>query len=196
MIAADMANCRFRTAALQDAPALAALGRETFIETFGHLYQPDDLAAFLISHDEERWREQLAAELTQLSKELPARFGGSPAYARTTEQHTALVTPMLESLVGPAVNTSLWVLLGAVGVVIAMPVTALTTAAGMSNRAITSIAQMFRLKRNRGGDICPNRPMKSIYIAESGASSSTATRSSVSSLSNSHTGPAIILATG
>ena len=32
-------------------------------------------------------REQLAAELTQLSKELPARFGGPPAYARFIGQH-------------------------------------------------------------------------------------------------------------
>ena len=32
-------------------------------------------------------REQLAAELTRLSKELPARFGGPPNYARLIEQH-------------------------------------------------------------------------------------------------------------
>lgn len=30
-----------------DAVALAALARETFVETFGHLYRPADLAAFL-----------------------------------------------------------------------------------------------------------------------------------------------------
>ena len=63
-------------------------------------------------------REQLAAELTQLSKELPARFGGPPSYARMIEQHTAVVDPMLERLVGPTVNTSLWVLLGAVAIVL------------------------------------------------------------------------------
>jgi putative ABC transport system permease protein len=63
-------------------------------------------------------REQLAAELTRLSKELPARFGGPPNYARIIEQHTAVVEPMLERLVGPTVTTSLWVLLAAVLVVL------------------------------------------------------------------------------
>lgn len=32
---------------LADAPALAAIGRETFVETFGHLYRPEDLNAFV-----------------------------------------------------------------------------------------------------------------------------------------------------
>lgn len=63
-------------------------------------------------------REQLAAELTRLSKELPARFGGPPSYARMIEQHTAVVDPILERLVGPTANTSLWVLLGAVAIVL------------------------------------------------------------------------------
>ncbi|HSJ13583.1 MAG TPA: ABC transporter permease, partial [Longimicrobiales bacterium] len=62
--------------------------------------------------------EQLAAELTALSKELPARFGGPPAYARLIEQHSSVVEPALEQLVGPTVRTSLWVLLGAVSVVL------------------------------------------------------------------------------
>ena len=63
-------------------------------------------------------REQLAAELTQISKGLPARFGGPPGYARLAEQHRALVDPLLERLVGPTVSASLWVLLGAVAVVL------------------------------------------------------------------------------
>ena len=63
-------------------------------------------------------REQLAAELTRLSKELPARFGGSPNYARIIEQHSAVVDPVLDRLVGPTASTSLWVLLGAVTVVL------------------------------------------------------------------------------
>ena len=36
-----------RPATLADAPALAALGAETFIAAFGHLYSEADLAAFL-----------------------------------------------------------------------------------------------------------------------------------------------------
>jgi predicted permease len=63
-------------------------------------------------------REQLATELTRLSKELPARFGGSPSYARIIEQHSAVVEPVLDRLVGPTARTSLWVLLGAVTVVL------------------------------------------------------------------------------
>jgi len=63
-------------------------------------------------------REQLAAELTRLSKELPARFGGPPNYARLIEQHQAVVDPLLERFVGPTVSTSLWVLLAAVLIVL------------------------------------------------------------------------------
>ncbi|HSA56917.1 MAG TPA: ABC transporter permease [Gemmatimonadaceae bacterium] len=63
-------------------------------------------------------REQLERELTQLSKQLPQRFGGPPTYARLIEQHRAVVDPVLDRLVGPTVRTSLWVLLGAVSVVL------------------------------------------------------------------------------
>ena len=63
-------------------------------------------------------RDQVAAELTQLSKELPARFGGTPAYARIIAQHRAVVDPLLERIVGPVASRSLWVLLGAVAVVL------------------------------------------------------------------------------
>ena len=63
-------------------------------------------------------REQLAQELTSLSKELPERFGGPPSYARLIERHSAVVDTLLERMVGPAVRTSLWVLLGAVSIVL------------------------------------------------------------------------------
>lgn len=42
-----------RSATLADAAPLAALGAETFVAAFGHLYRPQDLAAFLAEvHDE------------------------------------------------------------------------------------------------------------------------------------------------
>jgi predicted permease len=63
-------------------------------------------------------REQLARELTGISKELPGRFGGSPAYARVIAQHSALVDPVIDRLLGPTATTSLWVLLGAVSIVL------------------------------------------------------------------------------
>jgi hypothetical protein len=48
-------------------------------------------------------RDQLASELTRISKELPARFGGPPRYARLIEQHSAVVDPVLERMLGPSV---------------------------------------------------------------------------------------------
>ena len=49
--------------------------------------------------------EQLASELTRLSKELPDRFGGPPSYARLIGQYRALVDPVLDRLVGPVLRT-------------------------------------------------------------------------------------------
>jgi predicted permease len=63
-------------------------------------------------------RDELAGELTRLSKELPERFGGPPNYARIIAQHRALVDPILDRMVGPTTRRSLWVLLGAVGIVL------------------------------------------------------------------------------
>jgi putative ABC transport system permease protein len=57
---------------------------------------------------------QLAAELTLLSKELPARYGGPPNYARLIQQHQATVEPLLDRMVGRAATASLWLLFGAV----------------------------------------------------------------------------------
>jgi predicted permease len=62
--------------------------------------------------------EELARELTRLSKNLPARFGGNANYSRLIGQHRAVVDPILDRLIGPTVRTSLWVLLGAVSVVL------------------------------------------------------------------------------
>jgi GNAT superfamily N-acetyltransferase len=50
----------FRLAGTEDAPALSRLGAETFTETFGHLYDPNDLALFLVNHGEDSWRQELA----------------------------------------------------------------------------------------------------------------------------------------
>lgn len=77
--------------------------------------QPGNLGAPLVARMKPGvTHEQLAAELTLLSKALPERFGGPPNYARFIEQHRALVDPLLDEMVGPTVSKSLWVLLGAV----------------------------------------------------------------------------------
>jgi ribosomal protein S18 acetylase RimI-like enzyme len=51
----------YRAARVEDASALAALARETFVETFGHLYRPEDLDAFLDEHKTDAaWAKALA----------------------------------------------------------------------------------------------------------------------------------------
>ena len=81
--------------------------------------RPGSLGAFVVARiKEDVSEEQLAAELTHLSKELPARFGGSASYARMIDQHRATVEPLLDRMIRPTLRTSLWVLLGAVGVVL------------------------------------------------------------------------------
>jgi GNAT superfamily N-acetyltransferase len=70
----------FRDAGSGDASSLSALGRATFIETFGHLYKPEDLAAFLANHSEEAWQEQLAA--SEIAVRIGEEAGQPVAYAK------------------------------------------------------------------------------------------------------------------
>ncbi|TFI59882.1 GNAT family N-acetyltransferase [Sphingomonas parva] len=70
----------FRTAAPTDAPLLSQLGRNTFVETFGHLYRPEDLAAFLETHEEARWAAELADPA--VSVRLVEDKGVPAAYAK------------------------------------------------------------------------------------------------------------------
>jgi predicted permease len=62
--------------------------------------------------------DQLAAELTRLTKQLPERFPSTPTYARLINQNRSLVIPIVDRMVGPTLETSLFVLLGAVSVVL------------------------------------------------------------------------------
>jgi ribosomal protein S18 acetylase RimI-like enzyme len=50
----------WRDAGPQDALLLGEIGRQSFIETFGHLYSPENLAAFLENHSEANWRAELS----------------------------------------------------------------------------------------------------------------------------------------
>mgnify|MGYP001419969308 FL=1 len=51
----------FRDAVPDDVAALTALARKTFTDKFGHLYNPDDLAAFLEeSHNPDLYRDWIA----------------------------------------------------------------------------------------------------------------------------------------
>ena len=81
--------------------------------------QPGSLGLIAVARMKEGvTREQLTTELSHISKELPARFGGTPSYARFIGQFKPIVTPLLDRMVQPAVKTSLWVLLGAVSLVL------------------------------------------------------------------------------
>jgi GNAT superfamily N-acetyltransferase len=56
-----MTDPQIRRAGPADAEALSAIGTATFVETFGHLYPPSDLAAFLAeAYGLERTRADLA----------------------------------------------------------------------------------------------------------------------------------------
>jgi len=56
-----------RPATAADAPALAELGRASFVAAFGRFYRPEDLAAFLAEYrSEERFRAHLADPPTRV----------------------------------------------------------------------------------------------------------------------------------
>ncbi len=48
-----------RRAGPEDAATLVDIGRRSFTETFGHLYTPENLSAFLEKHSEASWRSEL-----------------------------------------------------------------------------------------------------------------------------------------
>jgi ribosomal protein S18 acetylase RimI-like enzyme len=49
----------YRDADPADAAALKALFAESFVETFGHLYRPEDLRDFLDTNSLDKWRDNL-----------------------------------------------------------------------------------------------------------------------------------------
>lgn len=61
--------------------------------------------------------DALAKELNTLALRLPERFGGPPSYARLIQQHRAVVRPLMEQMLDGA-GRALWVLLGAVAIVL------------------------------------------------------------------------------
>ena len=52
----------YRTATTADADRVVALFHDCFGDTFGHLYDPRDLAAFLAGHTVEQWGDQLGRD--------------------------------------------------------------------------------------------------------------------------------------
>lgn len=70
----------FRTAGPSDAEALAELGRRTFTDTFGHLYTPENLAAFLTGHSPDKWRMELSD--SAFAVRIGESGGAAVAYAK------------------------------------------------------------------------------------------------------------------
>lgn len=67
-----------RPASLDDVPELAALGRDSFLAAFGHLYEPHDLQAFLAqvySH------EAVAADIADPARRIQLAIGEDGALA-------------------------------------------------------------------------------------------------------------------
>lgn len=67
----------YRDATPADAPLMAEIGPRSFTETFGHLYSPENLAAFLVNHAEDKWLAELAnpAFKVRLAEEDGAAVG-------------------------------------------------------------------------------------------------------------------------
>ena len=50
----------YRDGGANDAALMSRIGKQTFVETFGHLYTPENLAAFLENHSEQNWLGELS----------------------------------------------------------------------------------------------------------------------------------------
>ena len=70
----------FRPARPDDAAALAELGARSFTDTFGHLYTPENLAAFLVNHSADKWRTELGDPAFAIR--IGEADGASVAYAK------------------------------------------------------------------------------------------------------------------
>jgi GNAT superfamily N-acetyltransferase len=70
----------WRSAGPEDAAIVATLGRETFVETFAHLYSAENLAAFLENHSEANWRAELSDP--RFAVRLGEAEGRAVAYAK------------------------------------------------------------------------------------------------------------------
>ena len=75
-----MSEIVYRDAGPDDAAILSEIGKRSFVETFAHLYSPENLAAFLENHSEENWRAELADP--RFSVRIVEADGEVAAYAK------------------------------------------------------------------------------------------------------------------
>jgi GNAT superfamily N-acetyltransferase len=71
---------RYRDAGPGDAGAIAELFRRSFVETFGHLYRPEDLQAFLDRISEGAFGDEITNPLFQLR--VAEEDGSAAAFAK------------------------------------------------------------------------------------------------------------------
>jgi GNAT superfamily N-acetyltransferase len=86
----------YRTPAADDAATLDAIFRESFADTFGHLYAAQDLAAFLAGFTEEGWCSELADPA--FAFRLAEEDGQAAGYAKLGPASLPHVAP------GPAIE--------------------------------------------------------------------------------------------
>jgi len=72
----------YRDATIDDLPAIDALFRVSFVATFGHLYQPQDLADFLGKFTPEAWAGEFAEQ--DLHFQLAEDEQGLAGFAKTS----------------------------------------------------------------------------------------------------------------
>ncbi|HWK37084.1 GNAT family N-acetyltransferase [Sphingomonas sp.] len=98
----------YRDAGVADIPAIDALFRASFVGTFGHLYPPEDLTAFLAKYTAQAWADDLTQ--ADLRIRLAEEDGAAIGFAKVSDI-TLPVTPA-----GPALELrQLYLLEGAKG---------------------------------------------------------------------------------
>ncbi len=105
--------------------------------------------------------ETVVSELSLLAKQLPERFGGSATYAKLISQFQPVVRPLRERLLG-SVSGPLWVLLGAMGIVLLI--------------ACANVANLFMVRaERRQGEVsvrralgAPRRSLVASQLTETG----------------------------
>lgn len=77
-----MSAISYRAGAPADAPAIDALFRQGFTDTFGHIYDPRDLAAFFAGFTQDAWRAELASP--DYAFRLAEQDGALAGYAKVS----------------------------------------------------------------------------------------------------------------
>ncbi len=94
----------YRTPTADDARTIDFVFRESFVATFGHLYAPEDLSAFLGGFSEEAWRSELSSPA--FAFRLAEEEGRAAGYVKLGPTSLPHVAP------GPAIELKQFYLLG------------------------------------------------------------------------------------